>query len=73
VWDAACAPSVLTTNVAVMMTMRLMGSSIARRVSPRFALTHAAYIPLLIHGLVHLKEVLVHLPDGLVRLFDGRL
>jgi hypothetical protein len=27
---------VLTSNVAVMMTMCLMGSSIARRVSPRF-------------------------------------
>jgi hypothetical protein len=50
-----------------------MGSSIARRVAPRFALTHAAYIPLLIHCLVHLKEVLVHLLEGLVRRVDGRL
>jgi hypothetical protein len=34
---------------------------------------HVAYIPLLIHGLVHLKDVLVHLLDGLVRRVDGRL
>jgi hypothetical protein len=43
----------------------------ARR--PRLTLTPAAYIPLLIHGLVHLKEVLVHLLDSLVRGVNGCL